>query len=176
MNQRGVSKKTWTVALSGVLAALSLAFLYLASVLPTGQLGIAAVAGLFPMAAVISAGWKAGLCCWIAAGLLGLLVVPGKGVALLFLLFFGLYPVVKSLIERLRKLVPEWICKLILFNADLWVCLQVTGGILLDSMPVQLQQLWLLWPVLNVVFICYDIGLSKLAKVYMVRVDQRLRK
>ena len=80
------------------------------------------------------------------------------------------------MIERLRKLVPEWICKLILFNADLWVCLQVAGGILLDSMPVQLQQLWLLWPVLNVVFICYDIGLSKLAKVYMVRVDQRLRK
>ena len=53
--QRGVSKKTWTVALSGVLAALALAFLYLASVLPTGQLGVAAVAGLFPMAAVISA-------------------------------------------------------------------------------------------------------------------------
>ena len=85
--RRGVSEKTWTVALSGVLAAMSLALLYLASVLPTGQLGVAAVAGLFPMAAVISAGWKAGACCWLASGLLGLLIVPGKGIALLFLLF-----------------------------------------------------------------------------------------
>ena len=174
--RRGVSEKTWTVALSGVLAAMSLALLYLASVLPTGQLGVAAVAGLFPMAAVISAGWKAGVCCWLASGLLGLLIVPGKGVALLFLLFFGLYPVVKSLIERLRKLVPEWICKLALFNADLFLCLQAAGGILMGSLPVQLHELWLLWPVLNAVFIVYDIVLSRLAPLYINRVDRRLRK
>ena len=174
--RRGVSEKTWTVALSGVLAAMSLALLYLASVLPTGQLGVAAVAGLFPMAAVISAGWKAGVCCWLASGLLGLLIVPGKGIALLFLLFFGLYPVVKSLIERMKKLVLEWICKLILFNADLLLCLQVAGGILMGSLPEQLRELWLLWPVLNAVFIVYDIGLSRLAPLYINRVDRRLRK
>ena len=38
------------VALGGVLAAGSLAVLWLASVTPTGQLGITAAAGLFPVA------------------------------------------------------------------------------------------------------------------------------
>ena len=55
--------KTWQVALGGVLAAGSLAVLWLASMAPTGQLGLTAVAGLFPVAAVFAAGRTAGYLC-----------------------------------------------------------------------------------------------------------------
>ena len=48
--------KTWQVALGGVLAAGSLAVLWLACVVPSGQLGVTAVAGLFPVGAVLAAG------------------------------------------------------------------------------------------------------------------------
>ena len=46
--------KTWQVALGGVLAAGSLAVLWLACVVPSGQLGVTAVAGLFPVGAVLA--------------------------------------------------------------------------------------------------------------------------
>ena len=78
------------VALVGVLAALSLIALYLSAVSPTARMGIVAIAGLFPAGAVVSAGLKAGFFCYGAAGLLGLLLVPDKANALLYLLFFGL--------------------------------------------------------------------------------------
>ena len=45
--------KTWQVALGGVLAAGSLAVLWLACVVPSGQLGVTAVAGLFPVVVIL---------------------------------------------------------------------------------------------------------------------------
>ena len=66
--------KTWQVALGGVLAAGSLAVLWLACVVPSGQLGVTAAAGLFPVGAVLAAGRGAGLLCWAAASILGLLL------------------------------------------------------------------------------------------------------
>ena len=89
------------VALVGVLAALSLVLLLLASVSPSGRMGIVAVAGLVNAAAVISGGLHAGFLCWAVAGILGLILSPDKGNVLLYLVFFGLYPMVKSLIEQL---------------------------------------------------------------------------
>ena len=43
------------IALVGVLTALSVIFLYLAALTPTGQLGVVAAAGLMPAAAVVKA-------------------------------------------------------------------------------------------------------------------------
>lgn len=61
----------------------------------------------------------AGYLCWAASALLGLFLLPDKGVALLYLIFLGLYPVVKNNIEGLRRLPLEWLCKLACFNAAL---------------------------------------------------------
>ena len=91
------------VAVGGILAAGSLAVLWLASVTPTGQLGVTAVAGLFPVGAVLAAGRTAGYLCWAAASILGLLLLPDKGAALMYLCFLGLYPVVKSRLESLKS-------------------------------------------------------------------------
>ena len=99
--------KTWQVAQGGVLAAGSLAVLWLACVVPSGQLGVTAVAGLFPVGAVLAAGRGAGLLCWAAASILGLLLLPDKGVALMYLVFLGLYPVVKSRLEQLKSRTVE---------------------------------------------------------------------
>ena len=67
------------MALVGVLAALSLALLLLASFSPSGRMGIAAVAGLVNAAAVISGGLHSGFLCWAVAGILGLILSPDKG-------------------------------------------------------------------------------------------------
>lgn len=172
----GEFRSARAVALCGILAALALVFLFGACVVPTGQLGLTAVAGLFPMAAVISVGVRAGFLCWAAAGLLGLLLVPDKGCAVLFLLFLGLYPVVKSLIERLRNLPAEWVLKLLFFNAMLAVSVLTVGGFLFSSLPSVFRNLFFLWPAANAVFVVYDIGLSKLAQFYSVRVDRHMKR
>ena len=63
MPQHSVSGGAGRVAFCGLMTALAIMFLYGASIAPTGQIGITAVAGLFPMAAVVTAGVKAGFLC-----------------------------------------------------------------------------------------------------------------
>ena len=71
------------VSLVGMLTALSLAFLYLSAISPTGRLGIVAIAGVFPAGAVVSAGLGAGFFCYGATGILGMLLLPDKSSAVL---------------------------------------------------------------------------------------------
>ena len=158
------------IAAGGILAAGSLVFLWLASIAPSGRIGLAAVAGLFPVAGVLSAGRAAGYLCWAASGILGLILMPDKGIALLYLLFLGLYPVTKGQIEAIRRQKTEWCLKLAFFNLMLTLLWFGVRTIFLPDFS--------LWPgmgsaavylVGNGVFVLYDIGLSRLIALFYHR-------
>ena len=151
------------IALGGILAAGSLVLLLLASVLPVWRTGVTALSGLFPMVGVLAAGRITGYLCWFAAGMLGLMLLPDKGVALLYLLLLGLYPVLKERIESIRKLSIEWTVKLIYFNAALTILWWFFRAIVLPQPPVWLNNSSaLLYAVGNIVFVCYDFLLSRM--------------
>ena len=168
---RGAGK----VALTGVLTALSLVFLWISVFAPAGRLGLVAVAGVFPAGAVVSAGLGAGFFCYGATGLLGLILLPAKGGAVLYLIFFGLWPMIKSLMERLSSRVLEWAGKLIVFNLILSVCWFGLRSLFLPFLPPALEAGWMVYAAGNVAFIIYDLGFSKLISFYEVRIDRALR-
>lgn len=176
MGRARFGKGAGRIALVGVLAALSLIVLYLSAVSPAAQLGIVAIAGVFPAGAVVSAGLGAGFFCYGAAGLLGLLLVPDKANALLYLLFFGLWPMLKSLLERLPGRPAEWAGKLAVFNAALTLCWFGLKALFLPFLPSALTAAWMVYAAGNVAFVIYDIGFSKLIAFYVARVDKVLRK
>lgn len=167
--KRQSNKKASRVALGGVLAALSLLLLYLASVMPSGRLAAVAVAGLVPVAGVVSGGLATGFLSYAAAGILGFLLLPDKGCALLYAAFFGLYPMIKSLIERLRRLALEILLKLVFFNAVLAALLFGFSAFLLPMLPQLLQSTLLIFLAGNIVFLLYDYGFSKLITYYASR-------
>ena len=175
MKHQRFSKGASRVAWGGVLAALSLLLLYLATMLPSGRIGMVAVAGLVPAVGVISGGLATGFLSYGAAGLLGLLLLPDKGSALLYVLFFGLYPMIKYLIERLRKLPLELVLKLVFFNLILIVFLFGFSALLFPMLPQIMHTPLLLFGIGNVVFLIYDYGFSKLITVYAVRIRKATR-
>ena len=153
-------------AVAGVLAAGSLAVLWLACMVPSGRIGLTGAAGLFPVAAVLAAGRAAGY----------LFLLPDKGVALLYLIFLGLYPVVKNNIEGLRRLPLEWLCKLACFNAALSLFWFALRALFLPDPPVWLgERTWLLYLAGNLIFVLYDVGLSRLIALVMARMPGRRR-
>lgn len=169
------SSRSKNTALGGIMAAGSLVFLWAASLIPTGRIGLAAVAGLFPMAAVLVAGRTAGYLCWAAAGLLSFFILPDKGVSLLYVAFLGVYPIVKSRIESIRRLSVEWLLKLIFFNLVLSLFWFFLRGMFLPNPPLWLKNnLLLLYLLGNAVFTLYDVGLSRL--IAMLRFRFRLNK
>ena len=164
-------------ALVGVLSAGGLAVLWLACLTPSGRTGITAAAGLFPVAAVLLAGRAAGWLCWAVIALLGLLLLPNKAVSLMFALFLGLYPVAKSRLEQLRQRGLEWVLKLLLFNGAFLLLWYGLRGLLGLSLPEWLAgRTWLILPAANLVFVCYDIGLSKLIALMAARLCRRGRR
>ncbi len=168
------SSKSGRTALGGVLAAGSLAFLWGASLTPSGRLGLTAVAGLFPVAAVLTAGRGAGYLCWAASGLLGLILLPNKEVPILYLVFLGLYPVVKERIESLRRRGVEWCLKLGYFNLALTLVWMILQKIVQIALPNWLGNSGLLlYGAGNLIFVIYDIGLSKLIALMRVRLRFR---
>lgn len=170
MKHQRFSNRSSRVALGGVLAALSLLLLYLATMMPSGRIGMVAVAGLVPAAGVVSGGLATGFLCYGAAGLLGLLLLPDKGCALLYVMFFGLYPMIKSAIEHLRKLLLELVLKLAFFNIVLVILLFGFSALLFPLLPELLRSPLPIFLVGNVVFLVYDYGFGKLITYYAARI------
>ena len=168
--------RTRRIAVTAVLSALSLVILYLSAISPTARLAVVAAAGVVPAGAVVSAGLAAGFCCYGVTGLLGLLLVPAKENVLFYLIFFGLYPMLKSLCERLRRLPLGWICKLAFFNLVLALCWFVLRNVFLPFLPTALDRVWVVWLAGNAAFVVYDVGFSKLIALYISRIDRVLRK
>ena len=173
MRRKGAAGR---VAYPAVLSALSLILIYLGSIAPTGNWGIVAAAGLLPAAVVISVSLKAGFLCWAAAAVLAFLLVPDKFCVLLFGVLFGLYPMVKSLVERMRKKPMEYVLKLAFFNAAFTVVWLTMAAAVAASLPEVLGgSVWVLYAVANVVFLLYDYGFSKLIALYIARVQRAIR-
>lgn len=165
------------IAQVSVLGALSLILLYFTSLIPTGQLGMVALIGVIPAAAVVSAGIPAGFLCYLTTGLLGLLLIPKKGILLLYLLFFGLYPMEKSLAERASHRWLEWMLKWIFFNFSLSLFWFILRKLFLPFLPKWLaRKAWAVYAAGNLAFIVYDLGFSALIAFYTGRIEPILRK
>ena len=163
------------VAYPAILSALALMLVYLGSIAPTGSWGIVAAAGLLPAAAVISVSLTAGFLCWAAAAILAFLLAPDKLCALLFGVLFGLYPMVKSLAERLRKKPLEYVLKLAFFNAAFTVIWLTMAAAVTASLPRALGgSVWVLYGLANIVFLLYDYGFSKLIALYIARIQRAI--
>lgn len=166
--------KSGRIALGGILAAGSIAIMMFACILPASRTGLVAISGLFPMVGVLIGSRMVGYLCWFSTGVLGIFLLPDKGCALLYLLFFGLYPVLKSQIESIRKFVLEWILKLLFFNfvflfvwftfQNLFLAQGVTGG------EIQLPVLILMG---EVMFVCYDFLLSHIVALLRKRLERK---
>ena len=163
------------IAYPAILGALSLIFVYIASMIPSGNWGFVAIAGLFPAAAVISVGLPSGILCWVGVSVLSLLLIPSKFCALLYSVLFGLYPIIKSLIEKLKKNIVCYLLKLLFFNAAFTLIYIIMRAALLDSLPSVLHAGWLLYVVGNIVFLAYDFGFSRLISFYIARIGRAVK-
>ena len=169
-----MNNKTKNLTLSALFSALAVISLFFASIWPTGQLGLAAVASLFVAAAVVESGISYGICVFAVSSTIGMLLIPNRVPSLLFVLFFGYYPIVKSLIELLSEKILRWALKLLVFNASLSVMWFLLRPILFEfeADPGVIA----VYLVGNAVFAVFDHGFTKVIWLYIVRVSLKRKK
>jgi len=104
-----------------------------------------------------------------------MIFIPDKFSALLYGVLFGLYPMIKSLIERFRHLALSYVLKLVFFNATFSVVYTVMREAVFDSVPSVLNVGWLIYLAGNVVFLIYDFGFSRLIAFYIARIGRAVK-
>lgn len=160
-----------TVALGGCLAALSVLFLYLGSVLPTGKVVLLTVASLCVGVAVVQLRVSQVWVLYAAVSILALLLVPDKLVAILYAVCLGNYPIIKLYIEKLGKLPLEWGCKLVCYAAYAAVVYLLYCIVLGNVLDVR-YGLWVVFLGGAVVFVLYDLAFS----LFMTEATRRFPK
>ena len=173
------------VALGGIISALRLAIMFLAGIVPTTTYVLPMAAGAMIMLIAVELGNKPALCAYISVSALSVILVPDRQVALMFALFFGFYPLAKQKLERLPSRSIEYTCKLLLFSitmAAVHLMLIFVFGMrgMLEGIGerIGISSLVLLalggLAVGGVMFICYDILLTRCYTLYVRQYRQKL--
>ena len=173
-------KASVKIALSGVVAALGLVLMLLTSVIPFGTYAFPCFAGILTVVIVIEIGWGYAFAVFGVTAALSFLLVTDKEAALLYVIFLGYYPIVKSFIERIRSRTLQYVVKLVLFNACMIGAYYIALGLLSipeDSFKILGLNLPLVFLVIgNAVFVIYDICVTRLVTIYLTKWHKKFKK
>lgn len=171
------------LALSGILAGLAICLMLLGSIIPFSTFATPAIAGAVIIPVAIEFGLSTGWLLYGAISLLSILMVADKEMALMFVFLMGFYPLLKAVFERGIR--PKFICilvKLALFN----ICIFAMYSVMLFLFPINyiveefasygIGYIVALLALGNLVFMVYDVALSRLIDVYMIKWRPKLFK
>lgn len=173
-------KKTVKIALCGILAALSIVIMFLAGIVPTMTIALPAIAGCMLIPVTAECGTKYGLTVFAVVSVLGFFVVSDREAWLMYVLFFGYFPAVYGVFDKIKNKRFRFIVKIVLFTiATIAEGLIATFilGIPLDSMgELGKWSVIILIALAEVVFIVYNKAVRNLIALYFLRFRKVLLK
>lgn len=164
-------KKSTQVAMGGIASALCLLLMFL-TIIPIATYTMPALAGMVLIVVVIENGYSTAWMVYAAVGFLSIFICPDKEAAMLFVGFFGFYPILKGKLEKIRRRLLEYVVKFVVFNvamiANYMVIIYLFGiqDVLEEVGPIGKYSVFLLLALGNVVFFVYDVALSKIIMAY----------
>ncbi len=174
-------KNSAKVALGGIITALSLVTMLLTAVIPYLQYALPAIAGALLVLMVIEINKKWAFMTYVSVSILSVLILTDKETAMMYIAYFGWYPILKPVLESRIKTTPVcFLVKIIISNAAFilgYLIVVKVFGIPIDEF--QSAQKWVLPLFLaaaNLMFVLYDICITKLVEAYLLRWQKKFRK
>ncbi len=171
-------KNTVKIAFCALMAALGTAFMWL-SYFPYFTYAVPAIAGLIMLIVLIEIDAKWAWGTYAVMSILACLLAEPEA-RLMFVLFLGYYPILKSHIERIKNMLVQYILKFTVFNLAVFAVYGLLAGIfgiymadIQASGKVFLIALLLL---ANITFYLYDIVLVRVANLYLYRLHRKIAK
>lgn len=171
-------KKTYKVALCGILSAMQLVIL-LAAYFPYLTYALPAIAGCLTIPLVIDIGKKYAFMSYLSVSILSVLMCE-KEAMLFYIFFFGYYPILKAVIEQIKSIKIVWILKLLIATTAFCSAYFVSTfvlGINVEALGEFGKYTTLIMVVLyDIFFILYDRALSGLVLLYIQKYRKIIRK
>ncbi len=170
-------KNTKKITFCGLLSALA-AVAMLLSYIPYLTYSAPAIAGVFMMVIAIELPKKWAYGSYVASSVLIALMAENEA-KILYIIFFGFYPILKGTLERLRSRPVEYVCKFAIFNAAM--AAEIAASVYILGIPLETGTMgavfYAAFAVLaNLFFFLYDFALTKLVGFYVVRLHPRVRR
>lgn len=173
---------SYRVALGGIVSALCLLCMFLAGIMPVFYLILPMVAGVLLMiiAEEVSLGWA--WLTYIAVDILSMLITADKESALVFVMLFGHYPMVRMYLEKIKFRGLKYLLKGLIFNFCAISFFLVTVFIFgMDQMLTDMNDLGkfgglILLGMVNIVYVLYDFNLGAIYVLYIKRLLPKFRK
>lgn len=158
------SSLSFNIAYCGIMVAFSV-IIMLAALIPSMTYVLPAFSGLciWTISEQISRKW--GFLSFAASAALCFVLIPEIEADLYYAFFFGFYPLVKELIEKIRPKILAFLAKFALFNVTIVIAFWILSHILnLDQILEGLESfgdaaVYVLWGAANVTFLLYDFAL-----------------
>jgi len=172
--------KSSKTALGGIIAAVSVVLMFLTGIVPTLTYAVPAAAGLLLLIMVIEIDKKWAFVVYISVSILSVLLIADKEAAVMYVAFFGYYPIIKQPVEKHLNKYLCWICKMLIFNASIivsYLMLIYVFNFNTDEFGDFTKiTLALTYIAFNVVFVIYDVALTRLITAYVFRWQRHFRK
>ena len=139
------------------------------------------IAGVVFMIPAIEFGSKWAFVCYLVTSVISLVLPTEKEALIVFIGLLGYYPILKMLIERIGKRIPEIIIKFVVFNVAIIASYSVIIKIL-GVNPFEIEQLSVVTTEIislivgNIVFAILDYALTKVIILYFIKLRSPVRK
>lgn len=173
-------KQSSKCAIGGIVAAVSLVLMISVAIIPFLTYALPAVAGLFIVFVVIEIDKKWAFGVYSTVAILGMLLVPEKEVAVMYLAFFGYYPILKAAIESKLPTAIGWILKVLTFVVSIassyYLMIKLMGVTIDETEEFGMMAYPILLGMGTVAFIMYDIALTGMISVYLAKWQKHFKR
>jgi len=165
------------VSLTAMFAAMSLLFLYLASILPTMRISMYFLSSVFVMGLVLEEEIGLAFLMFAAVSLLSLLLMPNILRVVPYVLFFGQYGIFKYFIQKkIKDKIIGYILKLLYYNAALALMYLLAKEIIFEDVLNSSIAFWIIIIIAEAAFVAYDFAFTKVTSFYFNNIRRKLMK
>ena len=169
-------RKTKKLTVSAVTVAIGVMFMVLGGFVDVLDLSACALSSVLVAFIYIEVGSPYTWLVWLCTSLLSFVCFPGSVLWFVYLIVFGIYPILKAYIERLNR--AFWLpVKLVYINAVL-VLIIFAFELLFKTPFFVVNKLWLkvgVYALMNIAFIAYDLFITVLVRFYLDRLRHRFK-
>ena len=162
------------------MAALGTVLMLFQGLAPMASIAAPAMAGCLLIPVVAEAGVPWGFGCYGATAVFVMLLAPDREAALICLLFFGYYPVLTGVLDRVKNKTLRYVLKLLIFNAA--VVTETLLAVFVLGIPWETVEFLgkatplVLLLLANLVFVLYDRALNGLIDLYFRKFSSQVRR
>lgn len=171
-------KNSKVIAYSGVATALSVVMLFLGSIFWVLGYTMPLVASLFMIILLDSISQKSALLTFVSTSIISSILLNDKECVLLYVLFFGYYPLIRDKINDIKPKFLSYLLKFVTFNAAMVLtqvlCVYVFG-IPFDDMLGK-WEIIVFALCLNLVFVVFDKLYTLLLRLYRIKIKKKVEK